>query len=178
MSLRDYPEAVFWSNDQIAAWRQEMWEALQPEAFRAWLQQFPPETVIGSAHHVDQCPIHNYLNSVVPHLDPWVGQNAISCRFSRPFVPNCNIMMNGQDSLYYLGKITLGRLGGRDVPPWVSEFIRLIDDKFMNHTEDYKRWCANTLAIDITKHFWPVTAANAIEALDEVLARRKESVNV
>lgn len=162
-----YSESTVWTNEQIAEWRQQVWDAMNPVEFWKWLDAFPDDAIVGNAHHTDDCPMRNYLNAALPHLDLEIGHNEAHTRVPVCLFPNRYTMSGGLDKLYYLGHSSIGST--HEVPEWVKAFMRKIDDRFMRKHPDYHGIVDGNTGIYLHQHPWPVTAQGAIEVLNDVL---------
>ncbi|MDJ0703206.1 MAG: hypothetical protein QNJ46_08000 [Leptolyngbyaceae cyanobacterium MO_188.B28] len=162
-----------WTNEQISEWRNQVWKALQPEAFRSWLRYFPDNQVIAYAYNAHACPLAKYLQDRLPHLDCTIGYNHVKCCLPK-LLPGLINFFSGMHDLYYLGDCTVGYPGGRKMPTWAPQFMDAIDDRFMRATAEYRLWEKGALKSGLHTHPWPVTAQGAIAVLDSVLPYYKK----
>lgn len=102
-----------WSHTEIEVWRAEILKALKIEAFTAWLKLNEPNEIVGVGEQWE-CPLRNYLNEKLPHLDCYVARRCI-------FTP---LLYRGD--LYYLGDSPFLN----PVPQWVTKFVDAIDDQY------------------------------------------------
>lgn len=162
-------ESLIWTNEQLAEWRTQVWEALQPGPFRQWLTRFPNEHVIGHANHYHDGPFNSYLQDRLPHLDCIVGIGFVNCPLPEQLIPGLKNFSSGSRALYYLGHTTIGKPGGRKMPEWANEFLIAIADRFMKEDPEFQSWLKREATFSLDEHPWPVTAQGAISLLENNL---------
>jgi|GEM_PF-6588812 hypothetical protein len=156
----NYQIHAVWSNEQIAEWQNELLQVLTPENIAFWLASKSEDEVIGFAANEDHCPISNYLQEKVPHLNCGVGLHQIVCRIpSRLFNHGQFKGIEIQD-IYYLGKYR-----GEEMPEWLTEYIEAIDNKFYRQTLPYKLCGADVWKKTYKDYDFYVLASDALDLL-------------
>lgn len=142
-----------WDDQIILAWREQVWNLLDPKLLADWFQS-KGDAPVGKGHDTCGCPLYNYYAEKLPMLDVHIGHR----QFFTPF--------QEEGYLYYLGNRTLQC--EHDVPEWASKLIQKIDDASILASPDYKEYWIGNIQKPVWEIAMPITGNDCHHLLSQI----------
>jgi len=115
---------------QVSQWQSDIYGLLDtPIPLAQWLRA-QGSRVVGRGHHINACPIHNFLSDKAPWLDAHIGMCHISCDLSDALCSQHGWLT---DAHQWNGSSRLDYYGGyaqKLVPDWLGKFIWTFDHQY------------------------------------------------
>jgi hypothetical protein len=164
--MYDYPMHTVWSNDQIRQWQKEVLAVTDTDMMKAWFTERHDQEV-GSAHNVEKCPIRNYYNDLLPHLDIEVGRYQVKTDIPPKLFKHGQFKPLVISDIYYLGNSSLQC---PDMPEWLSKIVTLIDIEYCHNTELGQKISSGEVEGLYHELHFPVLGWQVVALIEKVLA--------